>query len=116
MRLLSIIFLCAFSHQVLAVDYDDCTYRAEKLYKEAKNMNYSHGERLEDIRQSIANVENALNRAKKACESDNRSFCLFIAGIAYNQGLSSAENICKGATAWHPNDDCMLCARAGAKK
>lgn len=107
------IFVLLFSSASLAIDFDDCQDRVNKLRKSANNANSvasSGGADFgEEIASALSDVESALTRAKRACGQSD-TYCAIISRFSRSNGKQAAETVCRTTETGDQLRICLACA------
>ncbi len=103
------------SSESLAMDFEDCQNRVNKLRKSANNANdvaSFGGENFgEEIGSALSDVESALARAKRACGQGN-TYCTTINRFSISNGKQAAEKLCRSTEVGDQLRLCLTCAAA----
>lgn len=87
------------SGKSIAIDYEDCSYRLEKLYREARNIRTPVESKSdhEDAISVISDIDHALYRAKKSCNQDENilnEICSAFLNISKFIGSQASIELC----------------------
>jgi hypothetical protein len=112
-KFIAVVIALLFSSTCLAMEFDDCQDRVNKLRKSANNANSvasSGGADFgEQIGSALSDVESALTRAKRACGQSD-TYCSTISRFSISNGRQAAETVCRTTEVGDQLKICLACA------